>query len=125
MTLQELNENYIYQSDKDKFGYTEVWEVIKPIDGTYKGDCESYMLTLLDMELIPKDTKLVYCKIDGVGHCIGVLDDMVIDCNCKKFMPIVDYANKYNMSDGRDYWKIEIWYKQIATKLFGRVPFVR
>jgi hypothetical protein len=125
MTLDKFNKNYIYQSDKDKFHRTEVWEVIKPVDGKYKGDCESYMLTILDLGLVPKDTELHYCKIQGVGHCIGILDGMVIDCNCKMFMPIDAYTSIYGMTDLRKYWKIEVWWKKLATKVLGYVPFVR
>ena len=125
MTLKDFNENYIYQSDKDKFHRTEVWEIIKPINGKYKGDCESYMLTILDLGLIPKDTELHYCKIQGGGHCIGILDGMVIDCNCKTFMTLDDYTKTYSMTGLRKYWKIEVWYYKTITKLFGFVPMIK
>jgi hypothetical protein len=122
--LKDFNEKYIYQSDKDKFSRTEVWEVMKEIDGKYRGDCESYMLTVLELGVIPNNTELHYCKIQGVGHCVGILDGMVIDCNCKKFMPLDDYTNMYDMTDLRKYWKIEVWWKRLATKVLGYVPFV-
>lgn len=125
MTLKDFNEKYEYKSDKDKFGYTEVWEVGTPDkDGVYRMDCESYMLTLLDLDLISSETELYYCKINGEGHCIGVLGDKVIDCNCQEWMHINNYTEKYNMTNMRKYWKVEIWYKLVTTKLFGRVPFV-
>lgn len=29
MTLKEFNNKYQYKTDKDKFGFFEVWEIIK------------------------------------------------------------------------------------------------
>lgn len=29
MTLEQFNEQYIYQTDKDKFGFFEVWDIPK------------------------------------------------------------------------------------------------
>ena len=126
MTLKDFNDNYIYQSDKDKFHRTEVWDIGKPdSDGKYRLDCESYMITILDLGLIPKNTELHYCKIQGGGHCIGILDGMAIDCNCKKFIPLDDYASMYDMTGLRKYWKIEIIWNKLTTRLFGYVPFIR
>jgi len=126
MTLKDFNENYIYQSDKDKFHRTEVWDIGKPdSDGKYRLDCESYMLTILDLGLVPLNTELHYCKIQGGGHCIGVLDGMVIDCNCKTFIPLDDYTRTYSMTNLRKYFKVEIWYYKTITKLFGFVPMIK
>ena len=125
MTLKDFNEIYEYKTDTSKFGHTEVWEVGKPdADGKYRMDCESYMLTILDLGLIPKDTELHYCKIQGGGHCIGILDGMVIDCNCKTFIPLDDYADAYDMTDLRKYWKIEVWWYKTISKWLGYVPMI-
>jgi len=124
MTLQQFNSNYVYQTDTSKFNRKEVWDIIKPdSDGKYRGDCESYMLTILDLGLISKDTKLYYCKIGG-GHCIGILDNKVIDCNCKEFIRLESYKRIYSMTNLRKYWKIEMWWYKTTTKLFGYVPFI-
>ena len=43
MILKEFNSKYKYQSDKEKFGVTEVWELPEiSEDGYIYGDCESY-----------------------------------------------------------------------------------
>jgi len=122
MKLNEFNANYIYQTDKDKFGRTEVWEVLElESDGYYKGDCESYCLTLIDKVDGFKDMKLYYCKLNGVGHCIGELDGKWIDCNTKQLVRTLPD----NYKEIRQYWKIEVVWKKITTKVFGFVPFVR
>jgi predicted transglutaminase-like cysteine proteinase len=47
MTLNQFNNQYKYQTDKDKFGFFEVWDIPKlQDDGFYYGDCESYCLFL-------------------------------------------------------------------------------
>ena len=125
MTLKDFNKNYIYQTDKDKFNYTEVWEVIKPINKKYYGDCESYCLTLIHLKLVPKTAYLYYCKIENQGHCILIKDKEVIDCNTKEWIDLETYTKKYNMTSLRKYTKIEIWWKKITTKIFGYVPFIK
>jgi len=125
MTLQQFNSNYIYQTDTSKFNRKEVWDIIKPdSDGKYKGDCESYVLTLLDLKIISKDTELYYCKLQGIGHCIGIWHGLVIDCNCKKFMRLDKYIDTYKITNLRKYWKIEVWWYKTTTKLLGYVPFI-
>ena len=49
MTLEQFNNQYKYKSDKEKFGFFEVWDIPKlQNDGFYYGDCESYCLFLKD-----------------------------------------------------------------------------
>lgn len=122
MTLQEFNENYEYQSDTQKFGRKEVWEIIRPVDGRYYGDCESYCLTV--NKLVPgfEDAELHYCKINGVGHCVMVSNGMVLDCNNKKWQSLNYYTTKYKMTELSKYCTIGIVYRLLVTKLLGYVP---
>jgi len=122
MTLQEFNSRYEYKSDKDKFGYREVWEVGTPDkDGIYRMDCESYLLTLQDVSDELAGAELYYCKISGEGHCIAIKDDMVLDCNCQRWLGIKEYTKVYNMTGLSKYWKIDILLRKLSTKMFGRV----
>lgn len=41
MILAQFNKQYKYKSDKEKFGFIEVWDIPKlQSDGFYYGDCE-------------------------------------------------------------------------------------
>lgn len=116
MTLQEFNTNYVYQSDKAKYSFIEVWEVIEPnSDGKYLGDCESYCLTLIDKVDGFQDLELWYCKLNGVGHCVGRLAGMWIDCNMRRF--VGELPNGY--TEPRKYLWIEIVIKRLVGKLFS------
>ena len=122
MTLEQFNSNYQYKSDKDKFGYKEVWEVPTPnVDGIYESDCESYVLGLQEYTSELDDAELYFCRISGEGHCIAIRDGRVLDCNCQAWMGIEEYTTKYKMTSLSKYWLIGIWYRKISTKLFGRV----
>jgi len=125
MTLTQFNSKYVYQTDKKKFGYVEAWEIIEPINGKYIGDCESYMLTIKKLGLIPKDTELYYCKINWIGHCVGIYKGTAIDCGTQKFISLDKYTKLYKITNLRKYWKIEIFWKRLTTKIFGFVPFVK
>jgi len=119
MTLAEFNSKYVYKSDYDKFGTRlDIWEVIKPKNGLYVGDCESYCLTV--QSLIPELRKadLYYCRIHGNGHCILVKDGYVLDCNCRNWMKIDEYTSVYKMTSLQKYWKIAILYKRVVRKLY-------
>ncbi|QDF29002.1 hypothetical protein [Halarcobacter anaerophilus] len=40
MTLEHLNKNYIYKTDKEQYGVPEYWEEMKPDSkGKFIGDC--------------------------------------------------------------------------------------
>ena len=89
MTLQEFNSKYHYQLDIDKFGIEDMWEVMEPdSDGIYRGDCESYCLTLKYKVDGFKDLEIwTYTSQDNKsGHCIGKLDNRYIDCNVKELV---------------------------------------
>jgi len=121
MTLVEFNKVYTYQSDSKKFGRVEVWEVPTPVDGRYKADCESYLLALQELTAELNGAELYYCRITGEGHCIAIRDDMVLDCNCQRWLGIKEYTKVYNMTDLSKYWKIGILLRKLSTKMFGRV----
>lgn len=106
MTLQEFNKMYKYQSDIDKYGFSEVWEIPRVSDdGFVYADCESYARYLKNRIPEFKDWNYYYCKLDGVGHCVLVKDNDVIDCNIKRVVSLEQYYRiftitglvKYNM----------------------------
>ena len=109
MTLQQLNDNYMHTSD----GILDSWQVMELVDGKYVGDCEDYVLTVKAKVEGFQDLELYYCKYNGVGHCVGKLGDMWIDCGTKRL--VHDLGSKY--TDIRKYWLIEIAVK----KTIGRI----
>lgn len=114
MTLTEFNSKYQYLADKEQFGFADVWEVIEPKeDGKYYGDCESYCLTLIDKVDGFEDLELWHCKYDGVGHCVGRLGGMWIDCGMQRVVPML--GSHY--TELRKYWKFEI----VCKKMFAYV----
>lgn len=81
MKTAELVDNWVYKSDKEQFGFIEVFKVLKPDEnGNYVGDCEDFALTWLYLEcdkswlkmlkeLCFGSAKLRYCKTKtGGGH---------------------------------------------------------
>lgn len=118
MTLDNFNKNYIYVSDTVKFKRVEHWTVISPdADGFYRGDCEDYVLTLKAKVDSFKNIDLYYCKIFNNGHCVGVRDGMIIDCNVKRWLDIDMYRTQYQMTYFRKYTFIEILFKKIQAKI--------
>ena len=122
MKLSKFNKKYRYQRDTDKFDKVEVWEVIQPdSNGMYRGDCESYCLTLKEVVEGFEDMELWFCRLNGEGHCVGKIDGRWIDCNVQA--PVSNLGKGY--TDFRKYWWIEVVWKRITTKILGYVPFVK
>ena len=109
MTLEEFNSKYEYISD----GRLDSWRVMEMVDGKYKGDCEDYCITIQEKVDGFRNLELYYCKYDGLGHCVGKLGDMWIDCGTKRL--VNDLGPKY--TDIRKYWLVEI----IVKKVIGRI----
>jgi predicted transglutaminase-like cysteine proteinase len=79
MNLKELNKSFKYVKDSDQFGSRDAWYIMKL--PPYEGDCEDYSLTLLYnlkdrsvtkllLSLLIRESKLCFCKVDGVGHAV-------------------------------------------------------
>lgn len=118
MKLLDFNTKYLYKKDS-----REAWELCQIENGLYRGDCEDYCLSL--KKLIPecKDGKLYYCvSKEGMGHCILRVGDKYIDCNIQKFVPKKRFIER-GYHSFRKYWRIEVWWYKLSTKLFGRVLF--
>jgi uncharacterized protein YcbK (DUF882 family) len=91
LTYRELAEKmqkkglkqFIYVSDKEKFGEVERWESEEDKflkNNTFRGDCDTYALTLVrSIALkygIPKKNLLLFsCTVGKVGHLIGGIYD--------------------------------------------------
>lgn len=119
MTLQEFNSKYIYQSDRDKFNFIEVWEIPKEdSDGKIRADCESYCRFLKENISEFKDWDYYYGKLSDNGHCILYKNGDVIDCNIKNVVTIEQYYNLYKVSDFKKYNPILIFIKIALAKLF-------
>lgn len=119
MILEQFNKQYQYKTDKQKFGFFEVWEIPKlQEDGFYYGDCEDYCLFLKNNIEQFKDWDLYYCKLNGIGHCILSDSAYIIDCNCKKIMRTYDYKEKYKIYDFKKYSKFLIFSKYLFAKVF-------
>lgn len=117
MTLKEFNSKYKYQSDKEKFGFSEVWELPKlHEDGLYYGDCESYCLFLKKNIIEFKDWDLYYCKLSGIGHCVLYKNKDIIDCNIKSIVNFENYCKIYKITDFKKYSKVTVFLKRLWTK---------
>ena len=117
MTLEKFNKQYKYKTDKDKFGFFEVWETPKlQDDGFYYGDCESYCLFLKKNIEQFKDWQLYYCKINGNGHCILYKNGDVIDCNIKSITTFEQYCKIYKVTEFKKYNKFIIVSKVLVSK---------
>lgn len=115
MELQEVNDKYTYITDKEKFNTSlDIWEILG--EDNWKGDCESYCLTLKAKISQFKDWELWYCKINGNGHCILYKNGDVIDCNIKKIIPLEQYYILFKISDLKKYH----WFVILSKKLFTR-----
>ena len=110
--------NYKYKSDKEKFMTSlDIWEVIKPIDGVYYGDCESYCRTLKNIDKQFKEWDLYFCKINGNGHCILYKNGDVIDCNTQKIVSFEQYCKMYKVTEFKKY----NWFVVFSKILFSNM----
>ena len=110
--------NYSYQSDLEKYGTSlDIWEVITPdSDGVYRGDCESFCITLKKLDATFKDWDYYYCKLYGEGHCLLHKNGDVIDCNTQKVIKLEDYCKMYQVSDFKKY----SWFTIISKIMFAK-----
>lgn len=119
MTLNEFNKQYKYKTDKQKFGFVEVWEIPKlQNDGFYYGDCESYCLFLKNNIEQFKDWDLYFCKINGNGHCILYKNGDVIDCNTQKIVSFEQYRKMYKVTEFKKYNWFVVFSKILFSKAY-------
>ena len=93
--LKELNKKFVYKKDFQQFGARDAWYIIK--QEPYHGDCEDYSLTLLYnlkdrsvnkllLSLLIRESKICFCKVDGVGHAVLKYKGRYIDNIQKKWV---------------------------------------
>ena len=93
--LKELNKSFKYVKDSDQFGSRDAWYIMK--QKPYHGDCEDYSLTLLYnlkdrsvtkllLSLFIRESKICFCKVDGVGHAVLKYKGRYIDNIQKKWV---------------------------------------
>lgn len=122
MKLKEFNSRYKYLSDYKQHKRVEYWTVMSPdSNGIYKGDCEDYILTLQAKVDGFNDLVPYYCKLNSVGHCVGLMDNYIIDCNCKELIPLEQYKYRYSITNLRKYWWIEIKFKMLQAWIYRRL----
>ena len=109
--------NYKYKSDKEKFNTSlDIWEIIKPINGVYYGDCESYCRTLKHLDKQFRDWNYYYCKLNGEGHCVLYKNGDIIDCNTQKIVSFEQYCKRYKVTEFKKY----NWFVVFSKILFSR-----
>ncbi len=119
MKLSEFNLKYKYKKDKH-----ESWKPCEIIDGLYQGDCEDYCLSLQDLVEGMSKYKLYYCKSPrGRGHCILGDGKQFIECGYQRMEPKEFYIKKGYTKIKKFFW-LDVWYRKISTKLFGRALFI-
>ena len=119
MNLKQFNNKYIYQSDKEKFNTSlDVWEIIKPINGVYYGDCESYCRTLKHLDKQFRDWNYYYCKLNGIGHCILYKNGDIIDCNTQKIVSFENYCKMYKVTEFKKYNWFVVFSKILFSKAY-------
>lgn len=117
MTLKEFNNKYQYKTDKDKFGFFEVWEIPKlQDDGLYYADCESYCRFLKHNIPQFENWDLYYCKLNGIGHCVLYKNGDVIDCNTQKIVSFEQYCKMYKVTEFKKY----NWFVVFSKMLFAK-----
>lgn len=119
MTRAEINKNFKYVKDSQKWGFLDVWTA------NLEGDCEDYCILLKDNVDEFKDWDYYYCKINGNGHCILKKDNKVIDCNTKYIINIDEYSKLYNMTDLKKYNKIVVFIKILFGKIYTKIKGVK
>ena len=118
MILQDFNKQYKYKTDKEKFGFFEVWDIPKlQDDGFYYGDCEDYAIFLKHNIKQFENWDYFYCTLDGSGHCVLMKNNSIIDCNCQTIMLFDKYSEIYNVSDFQEYSRFAIASKFILGKI--------
>ena len=118
MDLKDFNSQYIYQTDKEKFGFFEVWNIPKlHKDGKYYGDCEDYCIFLKHNIKQFENWDYYSCNLDGVGHCVLMKNNSIIDCNCQTIMLFDKYKEIYNISNLKKYGCFTIFSKFVVGGL--------
>ena len=119
MTLKQFNKQYRYKTDKDKFGFFEVWDIPKlQDDGYYYGDCESYCLFLKNNIEQFKNWDLYYCNLNGISHCVLYKNGDVIDCNTRSIITFENYCKIYKVTEFKKYNIFVIFSKYLFAKVF-------
>lgn len=126
MILENFNKQYKYKSDKDKFGFFEVWDIPKLQDnGFYYGDCEDYAIFLKHNILQFENWDYYYCTLDNQGHCVLMKDGFIIDCNSQKVMSLNEYKKLYNVSNLKKIGLFTVFSKFLFGKLFSLFAIIK
>ena len=126
MTLEEFNSKYKYLSDKEKFGFFEVWEIPElQDDGFYYGDCESYCLFLKNKIEKFQNWEYYYCRLYGEGHCVLYKEGKVIDCSIRKIISLEDYCELFKVTEFKKYSTFQVACKVLIAKGYLWTRFLR
>jgi Bacterial transglutaminase-like cysteine proteinase BTLCP len=56
--LKYVNRRFVYQTDKEQYGFSDVWRIMKPEN--MKGDCEDFSLTVLWLLVNKKPSRMIW-----------------------------------------------------------------
>jgi predicted transglutaminase-like cysteine proteinase len=123
MTLEQFNQQYKYQTDKEKYCTSlDIWEIPKlQENGFYYGDCESYCRFLKENISEFKDWDYYYCKLNGAGHCILYKNTDMIDCNTKKIVSLVEYSKLNNITKLKRYSWFVVFSKIVFSYFYVKI----
>lgn len=119
MTLSEVNSKYRYLSDDVKYNTKfDVWEIPEEVDGVIESDCESYARLLKSKVGMFKDWDYWYCKLNGIGHCVLIKNNDVIDCNVREVLTLDQYCKMFTVTELSKYSTFEVISKILFSKGF-------
>lgn len=112
LTLNQLNEKFIYTTDKKKKGIYEHWAVPKIHEnGKIYGDCEDYLLALIFYCGINVNIYWATSTFTNEGHVVGEKNGKYIDNNTQEFTELLPvFVIK------RRVYYIEMFWRMFLTK---------
>jgi hypothetical protein len=120
MTLEEINNRFVYVTDKEQYGVDEYWEEgTIASDGNMYMDCESYAITCKKYIEDFKDWDYYWCRMNGEGHCILSNGVDMIDNNVQRVTSLDKYKKVYEVTELRQYRWYELMWKFGSAKVLS------
>jgi hypothetical protein len=120
MTLDEINNRFVYVTDKEQYGVSEYWEEgTVASDGNMYMDCESYAITCKKHIEDFKDWNYYWCRMNGDGHCILSNGVDMIDNNVQRVISLDKYKKMYDVTELRAFKWYELMWKFGSAKVLS------
>lgn len=113
LALPQLNEMFVYQSDKKRLNVYEDWSIPKIINNKIYGDCDDYILCLIFYCRIYVTIYFATNKNTNEGHVVGKYKNQYIDNNTKEFKD--KHLDIYQIKRKISY--AEMLYRMLLSKL--------